>query len=682
MTCHNRSHPASVTVVSRPILSVNRMFPFVRHPGVGLSSRPADVTDHENEDPGITSEKTNAKLDSVSTSYIELGERTFEEATAGGMGRHLGVFSCTMLMYPPFPVFSGLFLTRLVSSIGRIIGTGIFSTPSSILKSVGSVGASLLLWVAGFLLSFCGLFVWLEFGSMFPRSGGEKVYLEAIYRRPRYLATVIFSANAIILGFSASNCIVFAQNILVSAGHSADRWVVRGIAIGVIGFTTLLHGFTPRLGVYVMNVLTLFKTFILVFIVVTGWAVLSGNTRVKNPHSNFHHAFAGSSTSSNDVCTSALSRCITCHLLTYIQYATAMFKIIFSYSGWQNVNYVLNDVKNPVRTLKIAGPLGLGITSALYILANISYFAASSKQDILSSGTTVASLFFKNVFGRQAQKALTVFVALSPQNVMTVTFSAARVNQELAKEGIPLPFGNRFWASNWPTKTAPLPGLIVHLIPSVIVIILPPPQVAYPFILDVAGYPEQILNLFIIVGLFYLRWSNPRLARPFKVWLPLAFFFLIADAFLLVAPFIRPANKVGDTPPLPYFLYPLIGIAVMFFGILYWAVWQLVLPYVFKFRLVPRKEVLEDGTVVTANDRDEGNDKEMRKPQRLVDPRVGALFRLKMKYESGSRGNEKHNDRTRARSLTCLGLRTRARVDAATHRITREETGGSDSFEA
>jgi hypothetical protein len=50
-------------------------------------------------------------------------------------------------------------------------------------------------------------------------------------------------------------------------------------------------------------------------------------------------------------------------------------KILFSYSGWQNVNYVLNDVKDPVRTLKIAGPLGLGITSVLYILANISYFA-------------------------------------------------------------------------------------------------------------------------------------------------------------------------------------------------------------------------------------------------------------------------------------------------------------------
>ena len=57
------------------------------------------------------------------------------------------------------------------------------------------------------------------------------------------------------------------------------------------------------------------------------------------------------------------------------QYAAAMFKILFSYSGWQSANYVLNEVKNPIRTIKIAGPLGLGITSAFYIFANIAYFA-------------------------------------------------------------------------------------------------------------------------------------------------------------------------------------------------------------------------------------------------------------------------------------------------------------------
>lgn len=491
------------------------------------------------------------------------GELTFEEDTAGGMGRYLGVTSCTLLI------------------VGRIIGTGIFSTPSSILSGVGSVGASLMLWVLGFFLSFCGLFIWLEFGTMFPRSGGEKVYLEAVYRKPKYLATVIFAANAILLGFTASGCIVFASNILVAAGQPVGRWTERGIALGVIFFVTLLHGLIPKTGVLIMNSLSIFKIVILVFVVVTGWVVLSGKTRIADPHYNFRNAFAGSSTSSND-------------------YATATFKVLNAYAGWSNVNYVMNNVRDPVRTLKIAGPLGLGICAVLYLLANVAYFSAATKTEIDESGVTVAALFFGNVFGSVAERALSVFIALSALgNVITVTFAASRVNQELAKEGIPLPFGNKFWASNWPTGKSPLPGLIIHLIPSVIVIIAPPPNIVYPFILDVEGYPQQIINLFIVIGLFYLRWKKPNAIRPFKVWWPIAVFFLAAASFLLVAPFLKPANGVGDTPPLPYYLYCLVGIAIMFSGVLYWAAWRILLPKVFGYELLPRKETLDDGTVVT-----------------------------------------------------------------------------------
>ena len=115
-----------------------------------------------------------------------------------------------MLMYWFFfsiiHIFSRLTTT---DSVGTIIGTGIFSTPSSILGSVGSVGASLMLWVLGLVLSFCGLFVWLELGTMIPRSRGEKVvYLEAIYRRPKNLATVIYASYMILLNISSGNCIV------------------------------------------------------------------------------------------------------------------------------------------------------------------------------------------------------------------------------------------------------------------------------------------------------------------------------------------------------------------------------------------------------------------------------------------------------------------------------------------
>jgi len=206
------------------------MFSFLRSSQAGLPDNPVDVANQKNEkDFGITAEKPLAELDSDLSSNVSPGERTFEESMSRWTvlppieslltcfhtryGRWNGSpFGCIQLHNAHVSTLSYsslLFsLTTLLSRIGRIIGTGIFSTPSSILGSVGSVGASLMLWVAGFLLSFCGLFIWLEFGSMYPRSGGEKVYLEAVYRRPKYLATVIFAANAIILGFTASNCIV------------------------------------------------------------------------------------------------------------------------------------------------------------------------------------------------------------------------------------------------------------------------------------------------------------------------------------------------------------------------------------------------------------------------------------------------------------------------------------------
>ncbi|KAG9318051.1 amino acid transporter [Chiua virens] len=525
---------------------------------------------------GVDEDEVVQEVEPVLDTPVGPGGLTFDEDAAGGLGRHLGIVSCTLLI------------------VGNVIGTGIFSTPSSILSGVGSIGASLMLWVLGFLLSFCGLFIWLEFGTMFPRSGGEKVYLEAVYHRPKYLATVIFAANSILLNFDASGCIVsvcWTCIILVSAGRVATTWSERGIAVGgtfrlvkhrisqmdtlVIVFVVLIHGFAPRIGVYIMNFLAVFKIVILLFVVITGWVVLSGKSHIVDPGANFNNAFAGSSHSGSD-------------------YATAMFKVLFTYSGWSSINYVLNNVKNPIRTLKIAGPLGLAICATLYILANIAYFSAATKAEIESSGVTVAALFFRNVFGTAAERALSVFVALRFDLSARIHFTI-----ELAKEGIPLPFGNRFWASNWPTGKSPIPGLLIHFTVSVIVILAPPMNIAYPFILDVEGYPAQIIYLFVVMGLFWMRWKRPGVHRPFKVWWPLAMFYLAAAVFLIIAPFLPPTNGVGDTPPLPYYLYCLVGIGVLLVGVVYWAGWRIVLPKVLGYELEPHKETLKDGTVVT-----------------------------------------------------------------------------------
>ncbi|KAJ5558928.1 hypothetical protein N7535_009199, partial [Penicillium sp. DV-2018c] len=118
--------------------------------------------------------------------------------------------------------------------ISRVIGSGIFATPGSIVRSTGSIGLTLLVWLIGTILSACGLAVSMEFGCMFPRSGGEKVYLEYTYPNPRFLASSLVAAQAVLLGFTASNCIVFARYVLFALSVQPSENQHKALAVGLL----------------------------------------------------------------------------------------------------------------------------------------------------------------------------------------------------------------------------------------------------------------------------------------------------------------------------------------------------------------------------------------------------------------------------------------------------------------
>jgi amino acid transporter len=125
----------------------------------------------------------------------------------------------------------------------------------------------------------------------------------------------------------------------------------------------------------------------------------------------------------------------------------AFLKVLSTYQGWSTAAYVLNEVKDPVRTLSIAGTLALSTVGILYTFTNIAYFAVATPKEISESGVTVAAFFMGKVFGDSARRAAAIFAALSALgNMMSVSFSLSRVDQELAKEGI-LPFSS-FLARN------------------------------------------------------------------------------------------------------------------------------------------------------------------------------------------------------------------------------------------
>ncbi|WDK16457.1 amino acid permease [Colletotrichum graminicola] len=350
--------------------------------------------------------------------------------------------------------------TAIFLVVNRVIGTGIFATPGTIFALSGSVGLSLFIWVAGMIIALAGTAVYLEWGTAIPKNGGEKNYLEYVFRKPKFLTTGLYTGYVVLLGWASGNSVVFGEYILHAANVEVDRWNQRAIGLACITSAFLIHGLALNWGLRLQNLLGSIKLIIILIIILCGFIALGGHVKLPEDQKpkNFTNAFEGTTGSPYGV-------------------VTALYNVIWSYIGYSNANYALSETKNPVRTLKIAAPAAIVTISILYMLVNVAYFAAVPREEILEGGRLVAASLFRNVMGGTAERALSVFVALSAfGNVLSVIFSQGRLVQELGREGI-LPW-SRFFASNKPFN-APLAGLFEHWLICVITMLAPPPGVTH-----------------------------------------------------------------------------------------------------------------------------------------------------------------------------------------------------------
>ncbi|KAM6504345.1 high affinity methionine permease, partial [Amanita muscaria] len=492
-----------------------------------------------------------------------VGDPSFEDATVAvgaptetisPLGYHVGAVTVVFL------------------NISRMIGTGIFSTPGSILVGVGSPGLSLIFWVIGFVFAATYLCVYLEYASYFPnRSGAEVAYLEKAYPRPRYLIPTAFAVLSVVLSFSSSNAIVLAEYILAAAAIQATTWRIRGLAVGVYTGIILICWLNTKWSLRLSNLLGLVKLLTLVFVSITGLVVLGGHTAVKDPHANFRNAFAGTSQSVNGI-------------------ANALVKVNFAYSGYENAFNVLNEVKNPVKTMKRYAPLSLTIVFVLYFMCNIAYFAAGKltlyrtvpQAQIRTSKELTASLFFKAVFGNQsALTALDSLIAISTfGNLISIVIGMSRVIRECGRQGV-LPFPE-FWASTRPFNT-PSGPLLLKWVLTTIVIIAPPTGDAFNFIVDLQQYPYNLFSFLMTLGLFFVRKRRQAIgAHPseFRAWNAVLAFCLLVNVYLLIMPWVPPAGGIyGGDVSFFYATYCVVGLAILLLCGIAYVIWIVVLPH-------------------------------------------------------------------------------------------------------
>ncbi|KAJ6787991.1 hypothetical protein PWT90_01103 [Aphanocladium album] len=443
--------------------------------------------------------------------------------------------------------------------ISRIIGSGIFATPGTILQSVGSPGLSLLLWVLGAFITAAGLAIILEYGSMLPRSGGYKVYLEYTFRRPRFLASIIVAMNAVFLGFTASNCVIFSQYTLYAAGYTyATGAAEKCVAVGMLTVVTAIHAVTPKFGIKLQNFLGWVKIGVVVFMIFCGLYVVifrpDTGMPVGDSQLSWDRLWHDSNWNWGVLC-------------------TALFKVFYSYSGLENITNVLNEVKDPIKTLRSVTRTALATACIMYFLINIAYILVVPLDEIKGSGELIAALFFQRIFGANfGGRILPMVVALSAfGNVLVVVFAMvstapqilnhansvkARLKHEVARQGL-LPFSDVL-ASTKPFNS-PLGGLLINYIPSLLIIILPPSTKIYSFILEVEGYAGQITGLAVAVGLLWLRYREPDLQRPYKASMLAVSVKLMLSVALLVAPFVPPKDKYPGG--LFYATYAIVGVS-------------------------------------------------------------------------------------------------------------------------
>lgn len=509
----------------------------------------------ELEGVALTKLKTN---DSV-IDLLNGGENLLEDLP---QGRNYGIYS------------------SLIFILSRIIGSGIFSTPGGIYRDVG--GSPFLFFLAWFIatvISFLNMVSYLELGTMMPRSGGPKVFVERIYRKPKYLATTLVALHAVMFGFTCSAAIIFGQYMLRALDVNVDLAssnLSRYIGFILVIFCVIIQSISVKFSVFMQNALGFSKMILLGILALTCiyvFIIPSSLTHLEN-HLHWDTFF----TPAREVNISS--------------FTSAVLQAIFSYNGWEAIYFITSEVDNPIKTLKIVGPLSLGISSFTYMCINIAYLKIVSQEDIFNSGQLIGSLLFEKVFGKHLGKQfLNVTVALSAAgNVYVVMYAISRMSQEVFREGI-LPF-SRIMASNVKKLGTPVPTLILCAAVTGIILIFPPPGDVYTYIVSLETYSLQLLMLACMIGVFKLRKDFPDALRPIKVTLIAPFVSILFTSYLIFTPLIQD-NKNIAISGLPN--YGIFALLIVFCYSIYWFLKFIAFPKLFHYKLQRELDVLSDG---------------------------------------------------------------------------------------
>ena len=286
-------------------------------------------------------------------------------------------------------LFSGIALI-----VGTMIGSGIFVSPTGLLERTGSITYSLIVWGLCGLVSmfgssyehflcstnlegsnFSGALAYAELGTMIPSSGAEYSYFMVAFGPfPAYMfswvSTIIIKPSQL-----AIICLSFAEYVVEAFAYECapSDTLLKIVGMTTVAVVTLVNCLSVRLATTVQNVFCFCKL-LAIFIIIAGGIY----QMIMGERSDFLKDESS-------------------EIPSVGRLATAFYSGLWAYDGWNNLNYVTEEIINPKRNLPLSIIIAIPMVTICYLLVNISYLAVMSPSEmVISDAVAVVSFFYSS----------------------------------------------------------------------------------------------------------------------------------------------------------------------------------------------------------------------------------------------------------------------------------------------
>ena len=418
--------------------------------------------------------------------------------------------------------------------VGTVIGSGVFKKARNVADNVPEFGLAMGVWVLVGLLTLLGALAIAEVAVLFPRAGGNYIFLKEAYGRMAGFLWgwvefwIIRSASIAALAtmFTESFHDILKQSLHVEAGQTViDFWPRQLLTTLVIGVLAAVNARGTKLGGALQLAITTVKVTSLLFIVVLPFAVYAA---VAEPQSPPRIDYLKPTWPADWT------------LVKWGAFGSAMVGVFWAYHGWMNIGMMAGEVKNPQKNIPLALIVGIGVLIVLYCSANAAYYLVIPRAEIaaVSKDTTVATEFCSRLVGPAGVLIASAIVMVSVFGALNGNLLAGpRLLYAMGQDGL----APRRLQELHPRFATPVLATIVLAIWSCLLVFgvgamtqyrlpvlplgfteldinLPAGKSPFDVVTDFAMFGATTFETLAVASVFVFRWKLPNAERPYRCW--------------------------------------------------------------------------------------------------------------------------------------------------------------------